>query len=348
MLKSASQSKRIAHEGVREILDSGREYEPDDAEGLCEGLLGDARLLEKAIAALERQAAHASAQSERAAALDDLSTLVRRLVRELRKASPSNDLSQKALDYLERAGLKPNVLRESAQSVECQHRIADARNPVVKSGYICVDCGALFSAADHSGESTQSERPVDEADIEAVVRAVKKEGVPADLADAVAVSAIDALIARGCHAQSAEGTRIPGLGSMTDEDDGFVTLQFKDESAAQDFMMSYSPSVSIKDMPEIDRQETSEQLEVILENFARVQAERDSIAEEVARLTNENSVLRLQLKQSVEPADVRDAVLEEAADAVWQYRSGETISKELMCDIAAICALVRNMKSKRA
>ena len=31
----------------------------------------------------------------------------------------------------------------------CHHRIADARNPVVKSGYICVDCGALFSAADH-------------------------------------------------------------------------------------------------------------------------------------------------------------------------------------------------------
>jgi len=31
----------------------------------------------------------------------------------------------------------------------CRHRIADARNPVVKSGYICVDCGALFSAAYH-------------------------------------------------------------------------------------------------------------------------------------------------------------------------------------------------------
>jgi hypothetical protein len=31
----------------------------------------------------------------------------------------------------------------------CPHRIADARNPIVKSGYICVDCGALFSAADH-------------------------------------------------------------------------------------------------------------------------------------------------------------------------------------------------------
>ncbi|HJV53064.1 MAG TPA: hypothetical protein VJ652_16475 [Noviherbaspirillum sp.] len=36
----------------------------------------------------------------------------------------------------------------------CQHRIADARNPVVTSGYLCVDCGALFSAADH-GEPKQ-------------------------------------------------------------------------------------------------------------------------------------------------------------------------------------------------
>jgi len=31
----------------------------------------------------------------------------------------------------------------------CRHRVADARNPVVKSGYLCIDCGALFSAADH-------------------------------------------------------------------------------------------------------------------------------------------------------------------------------------------------------
>ncbi len=36
-----------------------------------------------------------------------------------------------------------------AQPQGCPHRIADARNPIVKSGYICVDCGALFSAADH-------------------------------------------------------------------------------------------------------------------------------------------------------------------------------------------------------
>jgi hypothetical protein len=37
-----------------------------------------------------------------------------------------------------------------AQTEQCRHRIADARNKVVKDGYICVDCGALFSSADHN------------------------------------------------------------------------------------------------------------------------------------------------------------------------------------------------------
>ena len=37
-----------------------------------------------------------------------------------------------------------------AKDEQCRHRIADARNPVVKDGYLCVDCGALFSAADHA------------------------------------------------------------------------------------------------------------------------------------------------------------------------------------------------------
>lgn len=36
------------------------------------------------------------------------------------------------------------------QRKPCRHEIADARNPVVRSGYLCVKCGALFAAADHS------------------------------------------------------------------------------------------------------------------------------------------------------------------------------------------------------
>jgi hypothetical protein len=39
---------------------------------------------------------------------------------------------------------------ERLTKVDCQHRIADARNPIVHSGYVCVDCGALFAAADHT------------------------------------------------------------------------------------------------------------------------------------------------------------------------------------------------------
>jgi hypothetical protein len=45
------------------------------------------------------------------ALVDDLSTLVVRLVRALRKASPDSDLPVKALDYLYRKDLSPSVLR---------------------------------------------------------------------------------------------------------------------------------------------------------------------------------------------------------------------------------------------
>ena len=41
-------------------------------------------------------------------------------------------------------------IRADERETSCRHRIADARNPVVKSGYVCIDCGALFSAADHA------------------------------------------------------------------------------------------------------------------------------------------------------------------------------------------------------
>ena len=43
--------------------------------------------------------------------VDDLSKLVIRLVRSLRKSAPDNDLSEKALDYLKRNGLLGSPLR---------------------------------------------------------------------------------------------------------------------------------------------------------------------------------------------------------------------------------------------
>jgi len=45
----------------------------------------------------------------------------------------------------------------------CQHSVADARNPVVKNGYICVKCGALFSAADHAQPKAEP-APLEEYD----------------------------------------------------------------------------------------------------------------------------------------------------------------------------------------
>lgn len=44
--------------------------------------------------------------------------------------------------------------------------------------------------------------------------------------------------------------RIAGLGRITNEDDGYLTLQFKDEDAAQQFMNEYHPTVDVRDMPE--------------------------------------------------------------------------------------------------
>lgn len=56
-------------------------------------------------------------------------------------------------ELLRRVKWAARQLRAASQApaapTTCSHRIADARNPIVKSGYICIDCGALFSAADH-------------------------------------------------------------------------------------------------------------------------------------------------------------------------------------------------------
>ena len=42
---------------------------------------------------------------------------------------------------------------------------------------------------------------------------------------------------------------IPGLGRMSDDDDGYLTLQFVNEAAAEAFMTSHEPTVDIRDMP---------------------------------------------------------------------------------------------------
>lgn len=49
--------------------------------------------------------------------VDDLAQLVKRLVHQLRKAAPDNELSEKALDYLKRKELLGSPLREVSNAV---------------------------------------------------------------------------------------------------------------------------------------------------------------------------------------------------------------------------------------
>ena len=54
------------------------------------------------------------------------------------KRSPDTD---KAIIAIKQALEQPEP-----EPVACKHRIADVTNEVVKSGYMCMDCGALFGA----------------------------------------------------------------------------------------------------------------------------------------------------------------------------------------------------------
>ena len=68
------------------------------------------------------------------------------LIADLGKVKTNGLLSMKSVAILDRAIA---ALSEQGEAV-CKHRITDARNQVVASGYVCIDCGALFAAAEHS------------------------------------------------------------------------------------------------------------------------------------------------------------------------------------------------------
>lgn len=61
----------------------------------------------------------------------------------------SREIASWPADVQERARRRA-VLQFPLTAGQCSHRIADARNKVVLSGYTCVDCGAVFEAADHA------------------------------------------------------------------------------------------------------------------------------------------------------------------------------------------------------
>ncbi|UQN68049.1 hypothetical protein L0Z11_10060 [Burkholderia multivorans] len=65
----------------------------------------------------------------------------------------------------------------------------------------------------------------------------------------------DALVLLAAHPGQpgiacAGGHGIAGLGRMTNDDDGFVRLQFVTEAAAEEFMEAYGPTVDVGQMPE--------------------------------------------------------------------------------------------------
>lgn len=62
---------------------------------------------------------------------------------------------------------------------------------------------------------------------------------------------VRAAISQRAGSGEADSYPIKGLGRMTNEDGGYITLQFKDFDAACDFMNDYSPTVEVGEMPPI-------------------------------------------------------------------------------------------------
>lgn len=93
------------------------------------------------------------------------------------------------------------------------------------------------------------------------------------------------------HAQAAKAVEVAGLGSITNEDDGVLTLRFKDEDSASNFMLMHLPTVDCRDMPRTNLVEDNSRV------TGNAQAAQDRGAE--AALSDE------QIK-----------------DIVWEYQSG--------------------------
>ena len=70
---------------------------------------------------------------------DEALKLAKQLISNLRTHSWTTTDEQHVLKAIDEALAQP-------EQEHCNHRIADIRNEVVKSGYMCMDCGALFGA----------------------------------------------------------------------------------------------------------------------------------------------------------------------------------------------------------
>ncbi|MES2729997.1 MAG: hypothetical protein V4621_07905 [Pseudomonadota bacterium] len=95
----------------------------------------------------------------------------------------------------------------------------------------------------HQWTITHAGQSVTKATLPEVMLAMREMRTPAEkLQGAVRVmKAVDAMLE--------EPEPIEGLGSITNDDDGFLSLRFKDEDAAQQFMRDFCPTVEANDMP---------------------------------------------------------------------------------------------------
>lgn len=75
------------------------------------------------------------------ASVDDMAALIRRLVRDLRKAAPDNDLSEKALDYFRRHGLTGEILRATPPAAPAATEAPSDRRAVFEAVYAALPGG---------------------------------------------------------------------------------------------------------------------------------------------------------------------------------------------------------------
>jgi hypothetical protein len=108
--QSAEQDELLL--AAKEVLANGHQHDVGGGDvfvGTCEA----AERLQRAVDARAASTSANVAQGAEAVA-DDLAMLVKKLVRQVRKASPDNNMATMAIDYLQRHGLAGSPLRDAA------------------------------------------------------------------------------------------------------------------------------------------------------------------------------------------------------------------------------------------
>lgn len=129
------------------------------------------------------------------------------------------------------------VLEEAAKAV--------ADSAVVWTGFAMQDAKTCIKAALGAMNGQVALIEPDSQNNEVWAEAARRTNE--ELADALAI--LRTVPAGAQVGAGTEPVQVAGLGRITNEDDGYLTLQFKDEDAAQAFMNKYNPSVEVDDMP---------------------------------------------------------------------------------------------------